>query len=216
MIRSDVAKICDAFEAFADGIGTVDVRLGACRGFRGGAVLFVARSIDRSRALSSHYTHRPLLWRSWDSKLPLLSWILLNPSTATEIDPDPTLTRCCEWSRRWGFGGLVLANAYDWRSTYPAVMLAEPRRSSAVNDATLALVLATAAKIESPLEAGGVPVRVVGGWGSNVEADRERAIRRIAVTSGVAIHCLGTTRGRPRHPGRLAYVTPLERWPEVE
>ena len=59
------------------------------------------------------------LWRIWDPGKNACVFIGLNPSTADETKNDPTVTRCINFARDWGFGGLVMLNAFGWRSTDP-------------------------------------------------------------------------------------------------
>ena len=63
--------------------------------------------------------HRYVLWRTWDRKLPILLFVCLNPSTATETVDDPTVRRCIGYAKRWGFGTLIVCNAFALRSTDP-------------------------------------------------------------------------------------------------
>lgn len=73
-------------------------------------------SVDRS------YRYR--LSIIWDASLPPQMFIGLNPSTADEVNDDPTIRRCIDYSKRWGAGGLVMCNAFAYRATDPEVMLA--------------------------------------------------------------------------------------------
>lgn len=67
-------------------------------------------------------THRFVLWRVWsDDTLPLVC-IGLNPSTATELASDNTVTRDLGFARDWGFGGLVKLNLHSYRSTDPKAL----------------------------------------------------------------------------------------------
>lgn len=43
----------------------------------------------------------------------------VNPSTATDTDSDPTMTRVVEFSRRNGYSGFVMMNLYPLRCTNP-------------------------------------------------------------------------------------------------
>jgi hypothetical protein len=43
---------------------------------------------------------------------------MLNPSTADEIDLDPTVTRCKKRAKALGYGGFEVANIFAYRSTY--------------------------------------------------------------------------------------------------
>lgn len=46
----------------------------------------------------------------------------LNPSTADETQDDPTIRRCMDFARRWGFGALCMTNLFAWRDTKPENM----------------------------------------------------------------------------------------------
>lgn len=66
--------------------------------------------------------YRYELRRVWEPGRPLVLFIGLNPS-ATPADADnPTSRVCMNYARRWGYGGMVLANLFAWRSTDPAVL----------------------------------------------------------------------------------------------
>jgi hypothetical protein len=150
--------------------------------------------------------YRFLLWRHWDDGAPPLPWIMLNPSTATHEQLDPTITRCIGYSKRWGFGGIIIANAYAFRATDPNVMLAqrEADRIGPGNDANLARILAWARKGRAAMVA----------WGDNLPVARESQMRRMITELEAATQCLGRTRrGSPRHPVRLGYDTPVVDWP---
>lgn len=63
--------------------------------------------------------YRYALWRTWDESLPKALFIGLNPSTADEIQDDPTIRRCIRYSRDWGYGGYIMGNIFGYRSTDP-------------------------------------------------------------------------------------------------
>lgn len=63
--------------------------------------------------------YRYRLWREWDSRLPKLCFIMLNPSTADEQTNDPTITRCEARAVDGGFGRLEVVNLFPWRATDP-------------------------------------------------------------------------------------------------
>jgi hypothetical protein len=51
-------------------------------------------------------------------------FIGLNPSAADEIENDPTINRCINYSKDWGYGGLCVANLFAFRATAPSDMKA--------------------------------------------------------------------------------------------
>ena len=67
--------------------------------------------------------HRYSLWRIWDEKKPLIMFIGLNPSTANEIEPDPTIRRVIGFANSWGYGGVYMMNLFTIVSSNPAILL---------------------------------------------------------------------------------------------
>ena len=43
----------------------------------------------------------------------------MNPSIADETIDDPTITRCINYAKAWGYGTLLMTNLLAFRSTYP-------------------------------------------------------------------------------------------------
>ncbi len=66
--------------------------------------------------------YRYTLWRIWDESLPACMFIGLNPSTANETEDDPTIRRCINFARSWGYGQLVMTNLFAFRATNPVDM----------------------------------------------------------------------------------------------
>jgi len=65
---------------------------------------------------------RYVLWRTWNDKKKKVSFIGLNPSTATADINDPTVTRCINYAKAWGYGGMFMLNLFAFRATQPANM----------------------------------------------------------------------------------------------
>jgi len=72
--------------------------------------------------LSDCRKYRFALWRTWDESKPYAMFVGLNPSTADETEDDNTITRCINFAKDWGYGGLCMANLFAFRATEPAVM----------------------------------------------------------------------------------------------
>lgn len=68
--------------------------------------------------------YRYTLERIWDHEGPVANFLMLNPSTADEINNDPTIERQCRRVRRWGlnYGGVIVTNIFAWRSTDPRAL----------------------------------------------------------------------------------------------
>jgi hypothetical protein len=49
----------------------------------------------------------------------MVNFIGLNPSTADENTDDPTIIRCVNFAKSWGYGGIYMTNLFAYRSTDP-------------------------------------------------------------------------------------------------
>src|SRR5688572_2600190 len=105
--------------------------------------------------------YRFSLWRIWDQSLLSVCWCLLNPSTADGNEDDPTVRRCIEFSRRWGFGGIHIVNLFPLRATDP----------KALRDFKMAPESAVYAH-RVLIETAEAAARCIVGWG---DSGRERA-----------------------------------------
>jgi hypothetical protein len=63
--------------------------------------------------------YRFALWRKWANYLPLVMFIGLNPSTANETEPDPTIKSVTRLSKNLGYGGFYMMNCFPFVSTDP-------------------------------------------------------------------------------------------------
>ena len=82
--------------------------------------------------------YRYSLTRVWDHQADKVLFVMLNPSTATEVQNDPTVERCERRARTLGFGGFRVTNIFAWRDTDPRNMKAAADPIGPHNDATLA------------------------------------------------------------------------------
>ena len=66
--------------------------------------------------------YRYLLWREWDSLGKTVSFIMLNPSRADAEVNDPTITRCINFAKSWGYGRLEVVNLFAYRTPHPSLL----------------------------------------------------------------------------------------------
>jgi hypothetical protein len=109
----------------------------------------------------------------------------LNPSTADETEDDPTIRRCVQFARLWGYGGLCMANLFAFRAAKPAELFAASDPIGPGNDEWLMKLAASA----------GVVVAAWGNGGTHLE--RANAVTRLIPN----LYCLRMNRsGQPAHP----------------
>jgi len=85
---------------------------------------FCQTAVSRSAVISDCGNYRYQLSRIWDEKLPMMLFIMLNPSKADANKDDPTIRRCITFAKSWGFGGFYVCNLFAFRATKPADLLA--------------------------------------------------------------------------------------------
>ena len=76
----------------------------------------------KDATVSDNQLYRYQLTRIWDTSLPLVMFICLNPSTADHNNDDPTILKCINYASKWGYGGLVMGNLFAYRATEPLDM----------------------------------------------------------------------------------------------
>ncbi|AZG77445.1 DUF1643 domain-containing protein [Methylocystis rosea] len=163
-----------------------------------------AREIERAAVISKCGAYRYSLTRKW-SDAPLLSFVMLNPSTADAKDDDPTIRRCIGFARREGAGGLIVANLYALRSPSPEALWSARDPIGPKNRRTLVGLAAQAFAQSAP---------IVCAWGALARQDQIDEALLMFQVSGARLACLGRTqRGAPRHPLYVRADQPLERLP---
>lgn len=138
--------------------------------------------------------YRYMLTREWGPGGRIL-FVMLNPSTATEAQNDPTVERCERRARALGHGGFRVVNIFAWRDTDPRALRAVADPVGPGNDAAI--------------RAGAVWAdTIVCAWGAHgAHLGRGPAVERLLRGTGRALHHLGMTKaGAPRHPLYVAYA----------
>lgn len=148
--------------------------------------------------------HRYALWRIFDASLPLLVAVLLNPSTADQIEDDPTVLRMTVRASALGYGGVVIVNLFSWRDVSPAAMKKVDAPIGPACDDVLDLTLERAGLI-------------VCGWGSHGNhRGRSDEVGRRLIERGLDLTCLRITAGgQPEHPLYLPYALEPMPWRPV-
>lgn len=143
---------------------------------------------------------RYTLWRTWEPEGLLfldgpdlgpdayLMVIGLNPSTADEVNDDPTIKRCIDFAKRWGFGALCMSNVFAWRDTNPMMMKLQPDPVGPENDRWLRECAAGAGM-------------VLAAWGRH-GAHRGRAAEVLDLITPIrpVMHLRVNDDGSPEHP----------------
>jgi hypothetical protein len=130
-------------------------------------------------------------------------FVMLNPSTATEIQNDPTVERCERRARALGFGGFRVTNIFAFRATDPRVMRAESDPVGPENDAAI-------------LESAAWADRIICAWGNHgLHLGRGMKIEALLRGTGNALFQFGlTNHGQPRHPLYVGYASQPIPWRE--
>lgn len=150
---------------------------------------------------SDDRVYRYVLKRAWGSQFGrYVQFIGLNPSTADETQDDPTIRRCINYAKAWGYDGLVMTNIFAFRATDPRVMRAHPEPIGPANQATL-------------IDVNWYADLSVACWGAHGEFMGRGEAVRAALKD---LHVLKLTKdGHPGHPlylrsdlSPVAWVTP--------
>ena len=61
--------------------------------------------------------YRYSLERYWGDGEDRIMFVMMNPSTATETQDDPTVAKCVRFAKKWGYRGLYVGNTFAYRAT---------------------------------------------------------------------------------------------------
>jgi hypothetical protein len=161
-------------------------------------------------------------------------WVMCNPSTADAFVLDPTVTRCRNFSRAWGFAGYDVVNLYSLRTPYPEELLGAVRKAIGPDiilhdknwpDATSRAAWRRAqiaggfdeqndASIMEAAERASQIMLAFGQIGFTQQRGKEIELALKASGYGDRLFCLGRTKaGFPKHPlarGKAAILTTQE------
>ncbi|WP_068296109.1 DUF1643 domain-containing protein [Pararhodobacter sp. CCB-MM2] len=144
---------------------------------------------------------RYTLTRTWDPAGRKVLFVMLNPSTATEVQNDPTVERCERRARALGYGSFRVCNIFAYRATDPKVMRAQTDPVGPANDAA---ILAGADWADT----------VVCAWGTHgAHKGRGAEVESLLRATGKPLYHLGISKeGHPKHPLYIAYAHQPEAW----
>lgn len=141
--------------------------------------------------------YRYTLSRRWADEGELCAFVMLNPSTADAERNDPTVTRCINFAKAWGYAGLEVRNIFALRATNPRQLykVADPIGPDN-NDAICELA-------DFPL--------IVAAWGVHGQYHgRGDDVRRLLLPKANWKCLKKTVEGHPNHPLYVAAWQGLE------
>lgn len=144
-------------------------------------------TVEKGATLSKDKVYRYSLWRCWNPAGSLVSFCMLNPSTADENVDDPTIRRCIRFAKEWGYGGMIVVNCFAYRATDPKQLYTAVDPVGEWNDYY----------IEKARDASEF---VCAAWGVHGGyRQRGEFVKRHLI--GEKAQCLGLTKaGEPKHP----------------
>lgn len=138
--------------------------------------------------------YRYLLTREWNTNLPRLLYIMLNPSTADHETDDQTLKQCIFFAKKFEYGSLEVVNLFALISTDPEY-IREHSDPIGINNDKYILEAATRANT------------IVVAWGEkHFINQRHNKVAKMLMNRGHDLYCLGIAKsGHPRHPSRMSH-----------
>ena len=146
-------------------------------------------------------SYRYSLTRIWDTSGKRVCFIMLNPSTATEVQNDPTVERCERRARALGFGSFTVTNIFAWRDTDPRNMKAAIDPVGPENN-------------DAILNASRDAHTIIAAWGTHgAHLQRGGEVKALLCNLGKPLFHLGLSKaGHPKHPLYIAYTEQPQLW----
>lgn len=152
--------------------------------------------MEKSAVIEGPYRYE--LSREWNNQKSKLRFLMLNPSTADALKDDPTIRRCINFAKGFGYGGIVVLNLFAWRSSKPLKHWNKDHIGPKNNDYIKRLCFEK---------------DVICAWGNNAPVDRMEDVLDLLVEDMVFTYHLGlTARGMPRHPLYVPANTKIQKY----
>ena len=133
----------------------------------------------------------------WDSDKNIGAFVCLNPSKATSLKLDNTLSNCNNLSLQWGWGGFYIVNLFAYRSTDKGALRSVEDPIGSKNDVAIKFV-------------ANLVDDIVMAWGNGY---KKRGVEVLRLLKNKRLYCLEKNKsGGYRHPGRIKlddYPKPL-------
>lgn len=145
--------------------------------------------------------YRYALTRTWDPAGQRVLFVMLNPSTATEIENDPTVARCEKRARILGFGAFRVTNIFAWRETDPLAMRKARDPVGPDNDQAIT-------------EGAHWADLIIAAWGTHgAHMGRGPHAATLLRRIGKPLYTLGLSKdGHPKHPLYISYSQQPQIW----
>lgn len=146
--------------------------------------------MNKGASISTCKKYRRSLYRSWGVGKKVC-FIMLNPSTADGMEDDPTIRRCINFAKLWGYDGIVVKNLFAYRATSPNDMkiASDPIGPENMNDLQ---------NITRSVDIG----MVVCAWGTHGGyMGQDKVVIKMLSDFGVKLNAIKITKsGHPSHP----------------
>ena len=145
--------------------------------------------MNRTARFDKAGDYRYYLDRVWEPGWDYACWIMLNPSKADDMQDDPTIRRCINFTKAIPKkGGLVVVNLFGLRSTDPTNLILEDDPIGPDNREYILGAIANHRPI-------------IAAWGAIKKPLRFKAWKTLMLLKRTPLWCLGRTKdGYPRHP----------------
>jgi hypothetical protein len=147
-----------------------------------------------SAIISKDGKYRYQLGREWEAGLSpgIVTWIMLNPSTASESLDDPTIRRCVYFSKGFGFSSLLVGNLYAYRATLRSLLWNYEMNNGDIVGPQNDFYLSNMADISKT---------IILAWGDDADDKRVFKVMELLAPWRKKMRILGLTKyGWPRHP----------------
>lgn len=148
--------------------------------------------------------YRYSLWRKWDESKPMILYIMLNPSRASDTQDDPTIRRLTQFSIDMGYGGFYVGNIFAYINSNPLELFLQKKIGTDI----------MGPGNKRHLREMGEKVKdVCFAWGANYDIRLDHWINKRFPNA----LCFGITKdGNPKHPLYLPKDTILKPWKKTQ